>query len=95
MKRINGRHARSYVQSLKPFKNSNGQLYADWIDSERYVVYSYGSHWPLFVYHISRNTWFENSDRYGVTTSKHRTFTHPHTDTVLLNLESIKKIAEL
>lgn len=95
-KRINGRTARPYVQRTEPFRNSNGQLYAEWIDpshsednNSRYVVYSYGSHWPLFVYVPKVNTWFENKEKYGPTTSKHRTYTHPHCDTVLLTLYQI------
>ena len=101
MKRINGRTARPYVQRKEPFKNSNGQLYAVWHtdphneDNSRYVVYSYGYHWPLFVYVPKADTWFENSDRHSVTTSRHRTFTHPHCDTVPLSLENIKLLDRL
>ena len=91
VKRINGREACSYVQRCEPFKNSNGQLYAEWLNpshsensNSRYVVYSYGPHWPLFIYVPHVNTWFENKDKYGPTTSKHRTFTHPRCETVAL-----------
>lgn len=101
-KRINGRLARPYVQRKEPFQNSNGQLYADWrgLDglenpNARYVVYSYGRHWPLFVYVPRVNTWFENKEKFGPTTSKHRTFTHPHCETVLLSLEQIKLLDRL
>lgn len=99
-KRINGRTARPYVKARTPFKNSNGQLYANWIgepesNTGRYTVYSYGPHWPLFVYVPKVNTWFENKEKYGPTTSKHRTFTHPHCETVLLTLEQIKLLDRL
>ena len=95
VKRINGRLAGSYVQRKEAFQNSNGQLYAEWLlepagGFSRYVVYSYGRHWPLFVYVPQVNLWFENKEKFGPTTSKHRTFTHPHCDTVLLSLEQIK-----
>lgn len=88
-KRINGRHSRGYVKARTPFKNSNGQLYAEWLgepesNTGRYTVYSYGPHWPLFIYVPQVDTWFENKDKYGPTTSKHRTFTHPHCETVAL-----------
>ena len=95
MKRINGRLSRPYVQRKLPFKNSNGQLYAEWHGDDRYAVYSYGPHWPLFVYVPEVNLWFENKEKYGPTTSKHRTFTHPHCDTVLLSLEQIKVLDRL
>jgi len=99
-KRINGRLARPYVQRKEAFHNSNGQLYANWYGLDglenpnaRYVVYSYGSHWPLFIYVPQVYTWFENNEKFGPTTSKHRTFTHPHCDTIKLKLEDIKKLA--
>jgi hypothetical protein len=38
-----------------------------------YVVYSYGRHWPLFVWDEVTQTWFHNTDKYSVTTSKHYT----------------------
>jgi hypothetical protein len=41
-----------------------------------YVVYSYGRHWPLWA--NWRGLWFGNTDKYGPTTSKHYSQTHPH-----------------
>ena len=100
LKRINGRQSRPYVQRKEPFKNSNGQLYAEWLNEppggfSRYVVYSYGRHWPLFVWVPRVNTWYENAEKYGPTTSKHRTFTHPHCDTVPLTCEQMKILDRL
>ncbi len=81
--RCNNRDARNYVQSRKDFKANN--LYAlnrpTLHDDEVYVVYSYGVHHPLFVYHYNTNTWFENEDKVSVTTSKHRSQAHPWQDT--------------
>lgn len=101
-KRINGRTARPYVQRTEPFRNSNSQLYAEWLDAShsennnsRYVVYSYGPHWPLFIYVPQVGTWFENKEKYGTTTSRHSTFTHPHCPTVLLTLEQMKLLERL
>lgn len=94
-KRINGRHSRGYVQRTEPFKNSNGQLYADWISNDRYCVYSYGPHWPLFIYVPEVDTWFENEDRHSTTTYKHRTYAHPHCPTVLLSLKQMTVLDRL
>jgi hypothetical protein len=41
------------------------------------VVYSYDRHWPLFIYEVRVDAWFENASKYGVTTSKHKTQSHP------------------
>lgn len=73
--RINGRTCRPYVEKKIPFQNSNGQLFGRWETPLMYVVYSYGPHWPLFVW--DGFDWYENEDKYSPTTSKHRTQAHP------------------
>lgn len=85
-KRINGRLARSYVQTRTEFKNSNGQLYGEWRTvngHSHYTVYSYGMHWPLFIWVREVKTWFENKDKFSPTTSKHRSYTHPYPPTIV------------
>lgn len=69
-----------YVRQHLPFKASN--LWAEWVQSEnaehtRYVVYSYGRHWPLFVYDKQTDTWYENASKYSVSTSRHKTQCNP------------------
>jgi len=71
--------ARAKVQALEAFQTSNGQMFARWASPTVYAVFSYGSHWPLFVYDGTQ--WFENEDKCSVTTSHHRGYTHPLTDT--------------
>ena len=72
--RIANRNARLYVETLTPFIGSN--LFAEF-RTDRYVVYSYGSHFPLFIYSRLTNRWYANSDRYSQTTSKHRSQCYP------------------
>lgn len=67
MKRIANRHAHEYVSRREPFKGSN--LYGERLPGGGYVVYSYGPHWPLYVYDGTH--WWRNEDKYGTTTSKH------------------------
>ena len=85
--RVANSNARKYVQQRKPFQGGN--TYGACIE-DRYVVYSYGAHWPMFVYDDGR--WFANSDRYGRTTSKHRTQLHPLTDCTLLPLSGMRDL---
>ena len=78
--RVSNRDARQYVQNLKEFKANN--LWSEWVDcmnttDARYVVYSYDRHWPLFIYDVLTDTWFENTSKYGITTSKHKTQANP------------------
>ena len=71
---------RELVRNHKQFDGNNLYArvhYVSGTDETLYVVYSYGSHYPLFIYHYGTDTWFENEDRYSVTTSKHRSQAHP------------------
>ena len=96
--KIANRDARPFVQQRHPFKGNN--LYGTYFCSNPssiemghsgFVVYSYGEHWPLFIamtlVPYGPDVWFENKDRHSVTTSKHRSQTHPHQPTTLLSTE--------
>jgi hypothetical protein len=101
--KIANRDARQYVKRRQPFQGSN--LYAEeWLANPSstaegdsgYAVFSYGPHWPLFVA-VSlggRMVWFGNKDRYGTTTSKHHTQTHPHTDTTPLIVQQMRTLVK-
>lgn len=80
--RTTNKNAREYVQTCTPFKAHN--LDGRWEEKEgvlMYVVRSYGWY-PLFVY--ANDKWYENADRYSVSTSKQRSQCHPHEDTTLI-----------
>lgn len=70
-------NCRSYVERRVPFHTSNKQLFGYWCDSGVYACFSYGQHWPLFVYEPTTHKWFANEDKYGTTTSKHYSKAHP------------------
>jgi hypothetical protein len=85
----NGR-CRPLVQSCVPFRGSN--LFADTQDNGIYVVWSYGLHFPLFAKVGSQ--WYENDDRYSVTTSKQSGQAHPHAETIKVSCAELKSIIE-
>lgn len=94
------RDCRPFVQKLHPFKGNNleGSYWCVNPSSANpgdsgYVVLSYG-YWPLFVcIHLEgADVWFENTNRYSVTTSKHRTQAHPQHPTQPLPLEAMKTL---
>jgi hypothetical protein len=72
--RVANRDARNWVRDLKPFKGSNtfGEYFTN-----VYVVYSYGEHFPLFVFDKINRVWYYNEDKYSVSTSKHFTQLNP------------------
>jgi hypothetical protein len=70
-------NCRSFVERRVPFHTSNKQLFGYWCDSGVYAVFSYGQHWPLFIFEPTTSQWFANEDKYGTTTSKHYGKAHP------------------
>jgi len=81
------REVRQYVKDRREFKGNN--CHGLWV-GRMYVVYSYGDHWPMFLYDSQCREWFENEEKYSVTTSKHRSSAHPHCDTKLRSCKWMK-----
>jgi hypothetical protein len=93
-KKITNRDARQYVQNFTEFEGSNLFSSTRRLPEETiYAVYSYGTHWPLFIWSEDAQAWFENEERHSVTTSKHRSQSHPHRPTILLSLRLMRKLA--
>lgn len=66
---MNHNQCKEMIRNLTPFKSSTGSLYGVKFD-DRYVVYSYGTHFPIAVH--CDNHWYINTDRRSATTSKHQ-----------------------
>lgn len=86
--KVSNSSARTFVQSKLPFKGNN--TFGETRGSV-YVVFSYGHHWPLFAY--VDGTWYENQERYSVSTSKHRSQLHPLTETEQVSAKEIRTLA--
>lgn len=85
--KVSNTKCRSLVINRQEFKANN--IFAELRDGI-YTVFSYGYHWPLFA--CINGQWFENSDRYSVTTSKHRGNTNPHVDTIKVSRDDLKRM---
>jgi hypothetical protein len=72
MKRVSNREASTLAGKQEHFRTNNGTLTGRWVTPWLYVVFSYGDHWPLYVYEKVGGTWLENEDKFSRTTSKHR-----------------------
>jgi hypothetical protein len=91
---ITNQKSRSFVQQCLPFETGHKTLYGTWT-GRLYVVFSYGSHWPLFIYDSETSTWFENSSRHSVTTSRHRSQARPfNTEFLERDVEWMRKCVE-
>lgn len=86
--KVSNASARAQVQARIPFEGNN--TFGEYLGAA-YVVFSYGNHWPLFVY--IDGTWYENQERYSNTTSKHRSQLHPLEDTEKVSLVEIRRLA--
>ena len=88
----------SYVTKREEFKGSN--LFGEWDGASDYfdisdtytpyVVYSYGRHFPIYLY--LNGVWYENTDKYSVSTSKHQTQARPEASTFKVNTQAIMDI---
>lgn len=83
MPRIANIEARPFVEKRKPFRGSN--CFAE-LSGDRYVVYSWGKHWPLHIY--ANGVWFSNKDRYTQSTNRHHSLTSPWATTEPFHLIS-------
>lgn len=104
MKRISNRDTSSHVKDRCVFKNYNDTLWGEWYEQgipetgevvRRYCVYSYRYSWPLFVAETGADGevhWFENIDRFSVTTSRHKTQAHPRVPTTLMTVGAMRRI---
>ena len=71
------------------FKANN--IFSEYIKKDKlYIVYSYGYHFPMYIKY--KNTWYENSDKYSITTSKQQNQARPNKKTKLLNTNQMKKL---
>jgi hypothetical protein len=85
--RVSNTKCRPLVQSNVEFQANN--IFAE-NKNGNYVVFSYGHHWPLFAF--INGLWYENSDKYTVTTSKHRNNVHPHVDTIKVSVDELRRM---
>lgn len=92
MKTTNAK-ARNFVESLKPFKASNLSARIEEKPVRLYVVYSY-DWYPLFAYHYESNKWFENGDRYSVSTSRQKSQCRPLGETLVVSHEQLKDLIQ-
>lgn len=68
--------AAEYAAKFYPFRNSSSTLFS--LEAESYyAVFSYGRHFPLYIFNKGERRWYGNMSRYSITTAKHRTQAMP------------------
>jgi hypothetical protein len=90
-------NARQNVLEHKEFYVPNpkavgiGSVYGEYVN-DLYCVFSYGYHFPMFVYDKAINEWLGNMDRYSPTTSKQMGKCHPHDVSKWLSTDQLVQI---
>lgn len=85
--RIANKKASKYIRQKDVFKGNN--LFSEQVKNG-YVVYSYGYHFPLYVYSGIDQKWYKNIAKYSKSTSKHSSQADPEEVCEELNLQQIK-----
>lgn len=88
-------NSKSYIYTTKRQEFKANNLFAKWTDGV-YVVYSYGKHFPMYIYNPIEQIWYENKDKYSQSTSKQQTQARPTgEDTVLISTDAMQREMEV
>ena len=81
----------SHVVSLEPFE-SNNLFGVSYPNHGLYVVYSYGTHYPLYIH--DQGQWYGNDTYYSQTTGRHRSIARPSKDIIWLDTSGMDLMLE-
>lgn len=80
---------RNLVENRTNFEGNS--VVGKWMGS-LYAVFSYGEHFPMYIYDTKTQAWVGNGDKWGVTTSKHQSKCRPNSVRVWLNTEQMRDV---
>jgi hypothetical protein len=63
------------------------------IEPPTYTVYSYGSHYPMYVYDYEACQWYGNEDKSTPTTQRHKTRFEPYSVAQWVDTKTLSSIA--
>ena len=102
MTKTSNKDARQYVQKREEFTGSN--TFGRWVDDDNYVVYSWGTHFPMFAYKKNFG-WCTQTSKYvykdddgndviSRSTSKHYTQLHPLPDPDIVVVAGVPELQD-
>lgn len=74
------------------FTGSN--TFGRWTLTNYYVVYSYGEHFPLYVWCPQTTNWYVNTDKYSTSTSRHKSQLSPLCHCIEMNTSELKSLIQ-
>lgn len=96
MAKIANRDVRNHVMRKEVFETNNETIFSKRVHSSMvdvYVVYSYGYHFPMYVYDYNSGEWYGNSDKYSRTTSSHQGYARPPNVSHWYETDTLRRIA--
>lgn len=95
---VTNKEASKLVPRKAEFKGLNIFAETQGGDTMRYVVYSYGYHFPMYIaeWQIGERdnaTWYENADKFSQSTSRQQSLLRPTSDTIKLCTDDMKSVA--
>ena len=91
MARLANTELRGPIKRREMFKTNSGSVFPQRTGS-LYVVYSYGEHFPMWVYDGDISQWFGNDDRFSRTTSKQQGQTRPDVTMTMCDTRTLKQM---
>ena len=92
MDKIANRDASGYTTCREDFNGSNIRARTV-ANGDRYIVYSYGKHWPMYI--CDKGVWYENAETYSRATAKHKGQTRPNVSEItMMTTNAMLRIAE-
>lgn len=87
-----------FIEYRDAFETNNKTMFGEWHktggEGETYAVYSYGHHFPMYVWDAQVHKWYGNKDKYSRTTSSHQTKARPRAPIeAWYDTDTIKRIA--
>ena len=76
--KVANKNASEYVNKCEIFEGSNTfSEFKVQYDDKLYVVFSYGYHFPMYMYDYQAKTWIGNEDSQSMSTSRHQSQCRP------------------
>ena len=92
MAKVSNTKARQKVMNRQEFIGSN--TCGKWTLTNYYVVYSYGEHFPLFVWCPNTTNWYVNTDKYSTSTSRHKSKLSPLCHCIEMNTSELQSLIQ-
>lgn len=79
------------ARKKEPFQFNN--VFAIGTNTPTYTIYSYGGHFPMYVYDYKLSQWFGNKDKSTSTTGRHKSKFKPYSVSQWVDTKTLQTIS--